>query len=96
MEDDFGDICYICCVSGIGSFPVVDREKGLPLKTGMVSRAFLAVSALNLSGGFSGFGRRKSSKACNGLGKVKVVELFGYMYDDEGEDYTVMEGSAEA
>jgi len=29
-------------------------------------------------------------------GKVKVVEVFEYMYDDEGEDCTVMEGSAEA
>ncbi len=29
-------------------------------------------------------------------GRVKVVEVFEYLYDDENEDYTVMEGSAEA
>ncbi len=29
-------------------------------------------------------------------GRVKVVEVFEYLYDDENEDNTVMEGFAEA
>ena len=29
-------------------------------------------------------------------GRVKVVEVFEYMYDDENKDYTIMEESAEA